>query len=58
MEPFARKLALPYRREDLAVPARTEAQLDLVLAWARRDEQLLEQWGFAARAIDFPLSGE
>ncbi|HVT19395.1 MAG TPA: hypothetical protein VHQ90_24860 [Thermoanaerobaculia bacterium] len=59
MEPFARKLALPYRREDLAVQARTEEYVGVTLLASNRtvawDEAFLDRFDLV---IDFPLSGE
>ncbi len=49
MGSLAQKLPLPYTRQDLVVPDRVRAELDLGLAWVRHQNHVLEQWDFGRR---------
>jgi hypothetical protein len=46
---LADRLPLPYRREDLVLPAETDRELDLAIGWMRHQAQVLERWGFGRR---------
>lgn len=47
--PLARKLPLPYERNELIVAPAVGAELDLAVAWVRHRHRVLHQWGFARR---------
>ena len=46
---IAQRLALPYTRDDLVLPAELLAELDLAGAWVRKRQRVFERWGFARR---------
>ncbi len=49
MGTIAQRLALPYTREHLVVPADLNAELDLAIAWVRNRRQVFERWKFGQR---------
>lgn len=49
MGTLAERVALPFTREDLVVPASVAGELDLAVAWVRHRKTVLEEWGFARR---------
>lgn len=49
MGPLAQKLPLPYRPEELIVPAAVRAELDLSVAWVQHQPMVLDRWRFADR---------
>ncbi len=49
MGELAQRLPCPYRPEDLIVPPRVKAELDLALAWVRHQVKVLGEWGFEQR---------
>ena len=46
---LADRLPLPYRREDLVLPAETDKELDLAIAWMQHQVQVLDRWGLGRR---------
>src|SRR5262249_16855766 len=46
---LAQRMPRPYVRDELVVPARLLAELDLAIAWVRHRPPVLEGWGFARR---------
>ena len=50
MGELAQRLSCPYAPEDLIVPPRVQAELDLALAWVRQQAKVLGEWGFDRRA--------
>jgi SpoVK/Ycf46/Vps4 family AAA+-type ATPase len=49
MGELAQRLPCPYQPNDLIVPPRVQAELDLALAWVRYQVKVLGQWGFEQR---------
>lgn len=46
---LAQRLALPYQRSDLVVPATVDRELDLAIAWLRHGGQVFGAWGLGRR---------
>ena len=46
---LADRLPLPYRRQDLVLPAETDRELDLAINWIRHQAQVLDRWGLGRR---------
>lgn len=49
MGELAQRLPCPYQPDDLIVPPRVKAELDLALAWVRHQVKVLGEWGFEQR---------
>ena len=49
MGAIAQRLALPYARDDLVVPAELNAELELAIAWMRNRRQVFDRWKFGQR---------
>jgi DNA polymerase III delta prime subunit len=49
MGAIAQRMPLPYRREELVLPARLLRDLELAVAWVRKKRQVFEAWGFSER---------
>lgn len=51
MGSLAQRLTLPYTWDQFIVPAYVRDELELAVAWIRRQHQVLDNWGFGDRIV-------